>query len=243
MPVARFEAPADGGPHLPPYREQPGRRQAPEPIFNAPWVVLLLTGALIGGYAIQSRFPLDAVAMSFAFSPALLAEGHWERLFSALFLHGSWPHVLMNAGFCLAFGAPVARYFGEGLRGAVMFLAFYLACGVLSSLGYAALHWGEQSGLVGASGAVSGLMGAAARLMAGRGRVGPILSQTVLGMGAIWFAINAVIGQLGSGLLPGAGGAAVAWEAHIAGFVAGVLLMSPVDWLHRRAERRRFTRA
>jgi len=234
MHVARFEAPADGGPHLPPYREQPDRRGTPEPVFNAPWIVLLLTAVLVGGYAIQSRFPLDAVAMDFAFSPALLEEGHWERLFTALFLHGNWPHALMNAGFCLAFGTPVARYFGDRLPGAVLFLGFYLACGALSSLGYAALHAGEQSALVGASGAVSGLMGAAARLIAGHGRVGPILSRTVLGMGAIWFAINAVIGVLGSGLLPGAQGAAVAWEAHIAGFAAGVLLMSPIAWIARR---------
>ncbi|WP_309090917.1 rhomboid family intramembrane serine protease [Phenylobacterium sp.] len=233
--MAPFEAPADGGPRLPPHREQPEYRRTPEPIFNAPWVVLLLTAALIGAYAIQSRYPLDAVAMSYAFSPALLDEGHWERLFTALFLHGNWPHVLMNAGFCLAFGTPVARYFGERLGGAALFILFYLACGALSSLGYAALHPGEQSGLVGASGAVSGLMGAAARLMAGHGRPGPILSRTVLGMGAVWFAINAVIGVLGSGLLPGTENATVAWEAHIAGFVAGVLVFSPFAWIARRA--------
>jgi membrane associated rhomboid family serine protease len=235
MHVAHFEAPADGGPRLPPHREQPGSRRTPEPIFNAPWAVLLLTAVLVGGYAIQSRFPLDAVAMSYAFSPALLAEGHWQRLFTALFLHGNWPHALMNAGFCLAFGTPVARYFGERLGGAVLFFLFYLVCGALSSLGYAALHPGEQSALVGASGAVSGLMGAAARLIAGQGRVGPILSRTVLGMGAIWFAINAVVGVLGSGLLPGSENATVAWEAHIAGFVAGVLVFTPFAWIARRA--------
>lgn len=235
MHAAHFEAPADGGPRLPPHREQPEFRRAPEPIFNAPWAVLLLTAVLIGGYAIQSRFPLDAVAMSYAFSPALLAEGHWQRLFTALFLHGNWPHALMNAGFCLAFGTPVARHFGERLGGAALFFLFYLVCGALSSLGYAALHPGEQSALVGASGAVSGLMGAAARLIAGQGRVGPILSRTVLGMGAIWFAINAVVGVLGSGLLPGSENATVAWEAHIAGFVAGVLVFGPFAWIARRS--------
>lgn len=234
MHAAHFEAPADGGPRLPPHRAQPDYRRAPEPVFNAPWIVLLLTAVLIGGYAIQSRFPLDAVAMSYAFSPALLAEGHWPRLFTALFLHGNWPHALMNAGFCLAFGTPVARYFGERLSGAALFLVFYLTCGALSSLGYAALHPGEQSALVGASGAVSGLMGAAARLMAGHGRMGPIFSRPVLGMGAIWFAINAVIGLLGSGLLPGAENATVAWEAHITGFVAGVLAFTPFGWVARR---------
>ncbi|ACG77527.1 rhomboid family protein [Phenylobacterium zucineum HLK1] len=204
-------------------------------MFNAPWTVLLLTAVIVGGYAVQSRFPLSSVAMSFAFSPALLVEGQWERLFTSLFLHGNWAHALMNAGFGLAFGTPVARWFGERLGGAALFFAFYLVCGALSGLGYAALHPGEQSALVGASGAVSGLMGGAARLMAGHGRPGPILSRTVLGMGAIWAAINLAIGLVGAGLLPGTEGAAVAWEAHIAGFVAGVLLFGPFARMGRRA--------
>lgn len=234
MHAALFEAPADGGPRLP-HQQQPDFRRTREPMFNAPWVVLLLTAVIVGGYAVQSRFPLDAVALSYAFSPALLMEGHWERLFTSLFLHGNWTHALMNAGFGLAFGTPVARYFGERLGGAALFFLFYLACGALSSLGYAALHPGEQSALVGASGAVSGLMGGAARLMAGHGRPGPIFSRTVLGMGAVWFAINLLIGLIGSGLLPGTEGATIAWEAHIAGFIAGVLVFSPFAWVARRA--------
>lgn len=235
MEAALFEAPAQGGaPHLPPGRE-PEPRRAPEPIFNAPWTALALTAAIVGGYAVQSRFPLESVALSYAFSPALLDEGQWQRLFTSLFLHGNWAHALMNAAFALAFGTPVARYFGGRLGGAVLFFLFFLTCGVLSTLGYAALHAGEQSALVGASGAVSGFMGAAARLIAGRGQVGPILSRPVIGMGLAWLAVNLLIGLIGSGLIPGAGGVGIAWEAHVAGFVAGVLAFSPFAWLARRA--------
>jgi membrane associated rhomboid family serine protease len=79
--------------------------------------------------------------------------------------------------------------------------------------------------VVGASGAVSGLMGAAARLIAGQGRVGPLFSRTVLGMGGGWVAINLLIAVFGGQILPGSGSAGVAWEAHIAGFVAGALLI------------------
>jgi membrane associated rhomboid family serine protease len=190
---------------------------------------------IVGGYALQSRFPIDAVAGLYGFSPAALAQGRWGTLISALFLHGSWAHALMNAAFALAFGTPVARFLGERAQGALAFFAFYLVCGVLSSLGYAALHPGSAAPLVGASGAVSGLMGAASRLIAGRGRLGPILSSAVIGRGAAWVIVNLLIGVLGSGLMPGAENAAVAWEAHLAGFVAGVVMIRPFAWLARRA--------
>lgn len=230
MQIARFEAPAPGAPRSPPEDEPEGRR-APEPMFNAPWTIVLLTAVIVAGYAIQSRFPLQLVADAWAFSPSLLGEGEWERLITSQFLHGDWMHALMNAGFALAFGTPVARFFGMRPMGVVLFFAFYLVCGVLSSLAYAAVHQNEHSALMGASGAVSGFMGAAARLMAGRGWIGPILSRPVLSLGGVWIAINLVIGIIGTRFLPVAEGFGIAWEAHIAGFVAGVLLFSPFAWL------------
>jgi membrane associated rhomboid family serine protease len=233
MDIALFEAPEGGPPRLPESSGQ-GRGGAPrEPLFNAPWPALALVAAIVGGYALQSQGPLEALMLSYAFSPALLAEGQWMGLVTSLFLHGNWAHALMNAAFALAFGAPVAAYLGTRLGGALLFFAFYMVCGVLANLGYAGLHLYEQTALVGASGAVAGLMGAASRLMAGQGDLGPILSRPVLGMGAAWLAVNLLIGFIGSTLIPGAQGMAIAWEAHVAGFVVGVLLMSPVSWLSR----------
>jgi membrane associated rhomboid family serine protease len=173
-----------------------------------------------------------------AFSPADVVQGRWSTLATAVFLHGSWTHALMNAGFLLAFGTPVARFLGLGVRGAVVFLAFYMVTGVLANLAFAAAHWGVQAQVVGASGAVSALMGAAARVVAGRGRLGPMLSRFVLTMGAAWLLVNVLIAVLmvffGGTILPGAGGAGVAWEAHIAGFVLGVLLIGAFARLARR---------
>jgi membrane associated rhomboid family serine protease len=148
-------------------------------------------------------------------------------LLSALFVHGGWGHALINAAFALAFATPVARFFGMRRGGTAVFFLFYLLCGALSSLGYAAAHPTQAEPLVGASGAVSGLMGAAARLIAGKGRVGSIFSPPVLGMGGAWLVVNLLVGVLGSGFMPGASGATVAWEAHLAGFLAGVLLIGP----------------
>jgi membrane associated rhomboid family serine protease len=72
-------------------------------------------------------------------------------------------------------------------------------------------------------------MGAAARLIEGRGRIGPLGGRVVVGMTLAWIIVNAVLGL--SGLTPGVGDAPVAWQAHIIGFVAGLLLITPAAWI------------
>lgn len=234
MEIALFEAPEGGPPRLPGSRGRGPTGGAPrEPLFNAPWPALLLVAIIVGGFALQTLGPYESLVLSYAFSPAHLSEGAWGSLVTSLFLHGNWPHALMNAAFALAFGAPVAAYLGSRLGGAALFFAFYIVSGVLANLGYAALHLDERGVLVGASGAVAGLMGAASRLMGGQGRLSSILSPQVLGMGAAWLAVNLLIAVVGGAFVPGADGMGIAWEAHIAGFVAGVLLISPVAWLAR----------
>jgi membrane associated rhomboid family serine protease len=233
MSISRFQESADGPRYTPGPEDAPRTR---EPIFNnGAWPVLALVGAIVGGYALQSRVDVDTVAAAFAFTPDALETGRWWTLFSSQFLHGGWAHALMNAAFILAFGTPVARLFGLGLSGALFFYAFYLACGALAALGFAAVHPGQPVALIGASGAASGLMGAAARLIAGYGRVGPVLSRPVLGMGAAWLVVNLLMAVVGAAMVPGAGDAAVGWEAHLAGFAAGVVLIWPFAWLARRA--------
>ena len=205
----------------------PELRRSREPIFNAPWQAVAVVALIVGGYGVQRLFPADAVLGAYAFSPSNLTPGRWETLITSIFLHGSWAHAMMNGAFALAFSAPVARLFGPKLEGGLLFFGFYVLCGVLANLGYAAAHLGGTGLVVGASGAVSGLMGAAARLIGGHGRPGPMFSKPVLGMGGGWLAINVIIALVGGSFLPGAGNAGVAWEAHIAGFVAGVLLIGP----------------
>lgn len=231
----RAERPQPWGPGPGEEPEESRRPREREPMFNAPWPAVLLLAVIVGGYAVQSRFPAEATAGLWGYSPEAVAEGRWVTLVTALFLHGNWPHALMNAAFALAFATPVARYFGARPLGVASFFAFYLASGVLANLAFGAMHPASNALLVGASGAVSGLMGGASRLMAGQGwRLGPILSRPVLGMGGAWLAINLLIGLIGSQLIPGAGGAGIAWEAHVAGFVAGVFLVGPFAWIARR---------
>jgi len=232
MEPTAFQDSETGSPSGAPSR-RPDARRPSEPMFNAPWPAVALACVIIFGYAVQTLFPQDVLLRALAFSPAGLTNGQWPTLITALFLHGGWPHALMNGAFGLAFATPVARFFGDRLGGLLGLLGFYLACGVLSNLGYAALHIGDPQLLVGASGAVSGLMGAAARLISGEGRLGRIVSPTVLAMGGSWLAVNVLIALFG-GMMPGAGGAHVAWEAHLAGFLAGVLVITPIAWLSGR---------
>lgn len=204
----------------------PEREPVREPVFNAPWPAMALVIVILGGYALQSRLSQSQID-PWVFTPAALRSGEWRGVFTSIFLHGNWLHAITNAAMALAFATPLARYFGEAARGAFAFFGFYLLCGALGNLGFAAVHPGSEMGIVGASGAVCGLMGAVARLIGGRGRLGRIASSPVIGMGGALLVVNLLVGLLGSGWVPGSGGVSVAWEAHLAGFAAGLLLVGP----------------
>lgn len=111
-------------PRLPPQRQPP---------IRAPWPVLAIVAAILGGYAVQSILgdpaAIDAVM---GFSARDLASGRWSGLVTALFVHAGWTHAILNALAALAFGAPVAGLLGRTARGVVAFFGFYLVCGVVA---------------------------------------------------------------------------------------------------------------
>lgn len=208
----------------------PERIEPPsEPALRAPWPAMVLTLALVGLYLLQGE-PSGA-ADRYGFSPAEFEAGDRAGLVTALFVHGSWTHVLLNALGTLAFGAPVARLFGKGVAAAAIFLIFFLVCGVGANLVFAALHPLSYAPLIGASGAVSGLMGAASRLIEQRNRLAPFTSRVVIGMGAAMLIVNLLIALVG--LEAVSGDAAIAWEAHLAGYAIGLLLIGPAARLTR----------
>lgn len=205
---------------------------AREPALRSPWPPLLIVVAIIGLYALQSATgAVDAQADRFGFSRAHMDEGRWGGLVTALFVHGGWGHAILNALGALAFGAPVARLFGGGAAGSITFFLFYLLCGALSSLGFIAVHGDAHAVLVGASGAVAGLMGAASRLMWQGPGLAPFTSSPVVSMAAAWIVINLVVGLFGLVLV---GDAPIAWEAHLAGYAAGLVLVAPFAKALRR---------
>jgi membrane associated rhomboid family serine protease len=125
-------------------------------------------------------------------------------------------------------------------QGALLFLLFFLICGVAGALAYVALNWGSPVPVVGASGAISGLMAAALRMLPGQAPwaepgtapLAPLFSRQILIFTAVWAAINILAGVTGLGV--GGESGLIAWQAHLGGFLAGILLCGPFDSLRPR---------
>jgi membrane associated rhomboid family serine protease len=224
-----------------------------QPIFRAPPVVLWLIAALAALHAARIWLvPARAqdIAFGYGLVPARYSRAFlesrmldpgtvWERAIpfvTYIGIHNDWTHLAVNCLFCLAFAPIVARRFGV-----ILFLVFFLICGIAGGLTYVALDWGSPIPVVGASGAISGLMAAAIRMLPaqspwavpGATSLAPILSRQILVFSGVLIAINVVMGV--SGLSIGGETAQVAWQAHLGGFVAGLLLCGPFDTLRPRA--------
>ena len=206
---------------------------ARERIFNAPLLAVLLAASMPALYFFQERSRDNWLDLAFA--PIDLSEGRYGGLLTSMLVHGSWTHVLMNAIGALTFGAPVARLF-RGPVGVGVFLALYIGAGIFATLGYGLVHLGGTDPLVGASGAVFGLIGAATRLLGGGGRVLPLNCRPVITSSIAWMAVNAVVGLIG--FAPGVDGARIAWEAHAFGFLFGILAVGPLARLFARPDER-----
>lgn len=199
-----------------------GPTPACEPIFNIPWPVRALALAIVAAYTAQ-RVIGDETWAAWGLIPPALFAGRWELLFTSLFVHGGWAHALGNALGVVIFGPPVAKLLGLRPSGGVAFFAFFLLCGVIAGLGNALLHPQDLVSNMGASGAAAGLMGATSRLVAGRGQLGPVWSRTSVTMAVVWTVMNLLIGLSQSGRAPRDGD--IAWEAHLIGYFAGLLLI------------------
>lgn len=171
-----------------------------------------------------------------AFIPARYAESlGWEAFTSPVtysLLHGSVAHLLNNAVWLVAFGSPVAKSMSN-----LRFGLFWFACSVIAALFHYMADPSSIAPMIGASGAVSGMMGAAARSGfqlkadhdAGKPtRVLPPIaslarSRTVLTFLGFYLLINVGIGVFGGS--SGSAIANIAWQAHIGGLIAGFLLL------------------
>jgi membrane associated rhomboid family serine protease len=182
---------------------------------------LLLGGTLPGGFGAQI----------------------WTFVTYAL-IHADATHIAMNSVWLLPFGTAVARRFG-----ALRFVAFFAATAACGAAMHLATHPGEMAPVIGASAAVSGMMAASMRFIfqvggmlggfrrsdepaeAARLPAAPLLTALrdprVLAFLAAWFGLNLLFG-IGTLSFVGAG-QTVAWQAHIGGFLAGLLLFSAFD--------------
>ena len=233
-----------------------GRPPEHQPIFNLPSVIVGVLVVILGIQAILSfalnTYTGDLIIWDFGFVPAGMtapqtlppevltaAARIWTPVTYAL-LHGGWEHVGFNAVWLAAFGSPLAWRFG-----ASRFLLFSATGAIAGALFHLAIFPFSQAPLVGASAAISAHMAGAARFVFASG--GPmwrpagtaayrlpapplatvIRDRRVLVFLGAWFGLNLIFGITAiSGAMTSS---AVAWDAHIGGFLAGLLLFPLFD--------------
>jgi membrane associated rhomboid family serine protease len=199
-----------------------------EPGFHAPLEGLALAGALLLA-AVAQFLSGDVVGLyvRFGLDPVAVGQGRIGGLFTYMFVHQTVFHAASMVLMSLVVGPPVARLFEAGWRRWLGTFSFFIICGVIAGAGFCAAHAHQNTLLIGSSGAVAGLFGGAARsLVRGRAGLGPILSPLALFLAAAWGVINLIA----AGVSLGGGGQFndYGWEAHAAGFVAGLLLIGPL---------------
>lgn len=236
-------------------RADPGSEPLPsrEPIFNVPAVVVSLLGLLVAVHLGLSMLPepqwanaielLALIPSRYAGFASSMAGGRPAAVSSLIthqLVHGDATHLALNCAWLLAFGSAVARRFGWA-----RFLAFAVLCGIAGALAFVAVHFGENTIMVGASGALAGLMGGAFRFLfsafddggadAFRGNQTLIRRMSLLEMAGdrraqlaigFWIALNFVTALIAP-WITSAGG--IAWEAHLGGFAFGLLAFALFD--------------
>jgi len=193
-------------------------------------VLLIVANVLAFLYELQlGPAVLERFIFTWGSVPADLTNdptGTWMTIFTSMFLHGGWFHLLSNMWFLHIFGDNV-----EGRMGGLRYLLFYLLSGVAAVLLQTYILPGSSVPMIGASGAIAGVLGAYL-ISFPRSRIAslvPILFIfTIVEVPAAIFLIFWFISQLYSGLFVMQGGSAsgIAWWAHIGGFVFGVIMVS-----------------
>ncbi len=204
------------------------------PSQNLPWVTWALIAINIVIYltysnTLTSDFALNSFFAYWGMVPAFISAGEgWETLITHQFLHGDLLHLGSNMLFLWVFGDNMEEEWGH-----VRFLLFYLACGVAAALFQYAAEPASMIPMVGASGAIAGVLGGYLLLFP-RARIDlflflliyfrliPTPAWLVLG---VWFAL-----QIWGGVSAPADEGGVAYWAHAGGFIAGVLVALPL-WL------------
>jgi len=207
------------------------------PSGQTPYVTLALVAAniliFLWYFAAKSELQLNAFFFQWGLVPARIMAGEgYETFLTSMFLHGGWLHLAGNMLFLWIYGDNLEEEMGH-----LGFLAFYIATGLAAAGLQTAADLGSPIPMVGASGAIAGVMGGYLLLFPRAKvdvlfvfliffRIFAIPAWIVLGL---WFAL-----QVFSGLSTPSNAGGVAYWAHAGGFVAGLVLTLPV-WLRRGA--------
>jgi len=211
----------------------PLRDNIPHRRFPVVTTTLIAINVLVFLWELSLGPALDRAVMRYGVIPAHLVHGgdrdaleRFLPLVTSMFLHGGWAHIVGNMLYLWIFGDNVEDRLGRG-----GYLLFYLACGVASALAQVAAAPGSTMPMVGASGAIAGVLGAYIVLYP-RSRVLtliPILifpwlvmipAAVFLGL---WFLLQLLSGSLELSARAGHAGG-VAWFAHVGGFAVGAVI-------------------
>ncbi len=224
-----------------------------EPIFNVPSAVVAVLGVMVAVHVVRQFLSEEDevwLLLALAFIPARYAGvaaelpgGETASITSFLthmLVHGDLTHLLFNAAWLLAFGGAIAQRVGSA-----RFLAFAILTGFAGAAAFLAVNPGLLAPMIGASGAIAGLMGGAMRFVFSaidRGGFGELRENPagvpLMPLGAaltdrrillttgLWLMVNA-LALLGLGGVES--GTGIAWEAHIGGYFAGLVLFGLFD--------------
>jgi len=197
--------------------------------FPAINLILIVINALAFLYEIQmDPSALKEFIFEWGLIPARLLGNPstaWRTIFTSMFLHGGWFHIINNMWVLFIFGDNV-----EARMGGIRYLSFYLLSGVAAVLLQTYVLPSSNVPMIGASGAVAGVLGAYLILFP-HSRIAslvPILFIfTIIEIPAVIFLLFWFVSQLYSGLfaIQGGGGSGIAWWAHIGGFIFGIIMV------------------
>jgi membrane associated rhomboid family serine protease len=238
------------------------REPGKEPIFNVPTCVIALLGVLALIQLARSFLDPETdlwLVLATAFIPARYSAlgaglpGGEVALFTSpvthMFIHGDWMHLALNSAWLLAFGGAIAER-----TGTARFLLFSLVCGLAGAAAFYAANVDLAQPMVGASGAISGLMGGTLRFLfpaidsggfrrlREAPRTVPLMSlgerltdRRILHTSAVLVVIN-VLTIIGFGIAQN--GAPIAWEAHLGGYSLGLFTYGLFDNVRGSEEER-----
>ncbi len=210
------------------------REDTPRRIFPTITILLVLVNVLVFGYEAYllssgGETALNDFILRYAAIPADITDGSPLAigLLTSMFLHGGLLHIVGNMLYLLPFGDNV-----EDRMGHIRYLLFYVLCGLIATVFYVLFNTGSTVPLLGASGAIAGILGAYLRLHP-RGHVKGFLFIIILLIPITlpaalfiiyWFVMQLFSGVATLGMQTVGEATGVAFMAHVGGFLAGLIL-------------------
>ena len=200
------------------------------PTKHFPLLTLVLIGGNIFVFFWQFSYPgqIDTLFINYGLVPYNFVHSPiqtYPNVFSAMFLHAGLLHLAGNMLYLWIFGNNI-----EDVLGKVRFITFYLLCGLIAALCHVFMDTGSEIPMVGASGAISGILGAYLILFP-KAKVKTLVFLgiliTIIRIPAAFLLIFWLGIQIFSNMAMSNEGGGVAWIAHIGGFVAGMVLILP----------------